>query len=1324
MTESGRSFLALSLLILVVLPLFAPVELVGVAAAGNTAPTCSEVTYEGSGTSSSPYEVGTLAQLQCMTDSATATGTSDHFELTSDIDASSTSNWNDGDGFEPISRPTSGDNRFAGSLSGNGHTISSLYINRSDTFSGAGLFGYIAQGGEVERVVLEDVTITGNSPVGGLAANNAGNIQASAVSGSVTGDDTVGGLVGRNTGSITNSYATASVSVSNPIIGRLVNNPVTSNLVSFPIIGGIFSNPTTGGLVGKNGATNSPGTVTTSYAAGSVTGSFSGGLVGFGGNEDSAVIDSYWDTTGTGLERSAPGPDENGLTSTEMQGDTAESSMDGFDFNNVWAARTNGYPVLKYQLIPTLSTNAGLTVEEGSTANQITTGELSASDPDGDPLTYTVTSAVSHGTLFVDGSDSGTDDGTLDGESALRSGDTFTQSTIENGTLRYSHDGSETTSDSFTFDLSDGNDGSVAGNTFPISVTNTNRASVTKSTDFSVTNSNDPPTLSTNAGLTVEEGSTANQITTGELSASDPDGVTLTYTVTSAVSHGTLFVDGSGEGSDDGTLDGEPDLGTGTFSQSDLDSGDLLYSHDGSDTTSDSFTFDISDGNGESVTGNTFSISITPVNDGETNPCSPDTDSPTANAAVDDEAVQVGERVTFDGGNSQDACGIAAYEWDVDDDGSYEVSGRVPTHTFATAGVKPVTLRVTDAAGNTNTDEVTVTVAQAAEGTVSLTQTSYTEERGDIATIGVSLTNTDTATVTVGSVTDSDYATNVTVRDGNDDDSVTLRFNSFTAGTGAREQVVSVASPADAVVSWTGEDGDQTGASDPHAHVLGPGDYPLRAVGGSIPAARTEDGADATATLALGERSTNAVETWVASGHREDDIQDVSDIERLVNREYITEAATVATGDIVLARVDASGLEGVLAHRVDSGTPNQTAAFLGEQDRETRAWAFSINQTSTAAGTQPYDATLTHANADFIADESADVYWLVVDTTEVPEFAAGDDLQTQFATSDAFDLGPRADIAASADETLVTDDWSLVEPSTTVDTNADIDGDGRYDEVSVTAEYSQQITGTSTVAPGTVLTLEILGRDEPFVKTPQTVVQPNGTWTAVESFSGQDPGMDFRLDVYLGGREGDILNEVAVDGRIVEAPTASISFDDQESFGSEVTVDSVTLSDGGFVALHRDTDNGEVVGHSEYLNSGSHADVEITLDDSLTEDTTLVAMAHEDTDGDETYEFQLGSVLDGPYTDGSSSVTDSANIDVKRKPVRTTEDEEDDLKTTTEDEEDDLKTTTEILTSVLKMTAVEGPGFTIGFGFVMASLTLSLFLRRRWYDDGNRPDDD
>jgi hypothetical protein len=861
---------------------------------------------------------------------------------------------------------------------------------------------------------------------------------------------------------------------------------------------------------------------------------------------------------------------------------------------------------------------------------------------------------------------------------------------------------------------------------------------------------NAAPTLSTNAGLTVEEGSTANQITTSDLAASDPDGDPLTYSVTSAVSHGTLFVDGSGSGTDDGTLDGESALGTGTFTQSAIDSGDLLYSHDDSDSTSDSFTFDLSDGNGGTVAGKTFSISVTPVDDGgdtgEPDPCATDTDDPIAIAVVDDEAVAVGEQVAFDGGNSRDACEIEAFEWDVDDDGSYEVSGRFPTHTFDTAGVKPVTLRVTDAAGNTDTDEVTVTVAQAARGTASFNQTIYTEERGDIAAFGVSLANTDTATITVGSVTENDYATNVTVRDGNDDDLVTLRFNSFTAGTGERKQVVSVASPADAVVSWTGEAGDQAGAANPHEHVLEPSDYPLRAVGGPIPAARTEDGADAAATLSLSERSTNAVETWVASGNRTGDVQSVGDVEELVKYGYLTEAATVATGDLVFARIDASGLDGVLAHRIDNGAPNRTAAFLREVDREASAWAFSMNQTSTAAGTEPYDATLTPANADLIADESADVYWLAVDTRAVPEFAAGDDLQTQFVTSDAFALGPRADVATSADETLVTDDWSLVEPSATVDTNADIDGDGVYDEVSVRAESSQRITGTSTVAPGTVLMLEILGRDEPFVKTPQTVVQPNGTWTAVESFSTQDPGMEFRLDVYQGGREGEILNEVAVDGRIVEAPTASIRFDDQESSGSAVTVDSVTLSDGGFVALRLDNESGKTVGHSEYLDAGSHADVEITLDDSLSEDTTLVAMAHQDTDGDETYEFQAGSVVDGPYTDGTSFVTDSATIDVVRGLVTTTEAEEDDeettatevfvptteaddarktmtdvIRTTTEDAEE---TATDILTSTLETTTTEGPGFTIGLSIVVVSLTLSLFLRRRWYADGDRPDDD
>jgi hypothetical protein len=129
---------------------------------------------------------------------------------------------------------------------------------------------------------------------------------------------------------------------------------------------------------------------------------------------------------------------------------------------------------------------------------------------------------------------------------------------------------------------------------------------------------NQPPTLDTNTGLTVDEGTAANPISQSALSASDPEqgAGAITYDVTSAVSHGTLFIDGAV--ADNGRLESGEEVGTGTFTQADLEAGNLRYSHDGSETTSDEFTFDLTDGNGGRISGNTFTLNIRPVNDAPT----------------------------------------------------------------------------------------------------------------------------------------------------------------------------------------------------------------------------------------------------------------------------------------------------------------------------------------------------------------------------------------------------------------------------------------------------------------------------------------------------------------------------------------------------------------------------------------------------------------------------------------------------------------------------------------------------------------------------------
>ncbi len=88
------------------------------------------------------------------------------------------------------------------------------------------------------------------------------------------------------------------------------------------------------------------------------------------------------------------------------------------------------------------------------------------------------------------------------------------------------------------------------------------------------------------------------------LATSDVDHSTaqLIYTITSSTSNGTIAFGGVSLGVND------------TFSQADIDAGFITYDHNGSETSSDSFSFTVDDGTG-TTTSATFNITITPVND-------------------------------------------------------------------------------------------------------------------------------------------------------------------------------------------------------------------------------------------------------------------------------------------------------------------------------------------------------------------------------------------------------------------------------------------------------------------------------------------------------------------------------------------------------------------------------------------------------------------------------------------------------------------------------------------------------------------------------------
>ncbi|WP_436344851.1 DUF7282 domain-containing protein [Natronorubrum sp. FCH18a] len=131
--------------------------------------------------------------------------------------------------------------------------------------------------------------------------------------------------------------------------------------------------------------------------------------------------------------------------------------------------------------------------------------------------------------------------------------------------------------------------------------------------------------------------------------------------------------------------------------------------------------------------------------------------------------------------------------------------------------------------------------------------------------------------------------------------------------------------------------------------------------------------------------------------------------------------------------------------------------------------------------------------------------------------------------------------------------------------------------------------------------------------------------------------------------------EIEIEQRIEEVDelegTASIAFADQDGDGESVTVDSVDLSEGGFVAIYAgDTaaDPNGVIGVSSYLDAGEHTDVEIDLEEPIEGDQPLVAVAHHDTTDDESFQYAASDgEEDEPYVTGAGApVLDTALVTV------------------------------------------------------------------------------
>ncbi|WP_222918884.1 hypothetical protein [Natrinema sp. SYSU A 869] len=187
-------------------------------------------------------------------------------------------------------------------------------------------------------------------------------------------------------------------------------------------------------------------------------------------------------------------------------------------------------------------------------------------------------------------------------------------------------------------------------------------------------------------------------------------------------------------------------------------------------------------------------------------------------------------------------------------------------------------------------------------------------------------------------------------------------------------------------------------------------------------------------------------------------------------------------------------------------------------------------------------------------------------------------------------------------------------------------------------------------------------------------------------FAATDAGMAIQDNETENETENATENETANE---TENETATVTFENQTSNGTAVGVNNTTLPEGGFAVIHAaapvDEDNmtdnatdenatdnmtaddnetvtnmseeyepGAVLGNSTYLDPGEHENVTVELNESLDDSQVLIAMAHQDTNDNQTYEFPEA---DGPYTSDGEPVIDDALITLEEEQNETQQNE-------------------------------------------------------------------
>ena len=521
---------------------------------------------------------------------------------------------------------------------------------------------------------------------------------------------------------------------------------------------------------------------------------------------------------------------------------------------------------------------------------------------------------------------------------------------------------------------------------------------------------------------------------------------------------------------------------------------------------------------------------------------------------------------------------------------------------------------------------------------ITILNRSSDVSRGDIVRIEAQLNNSANGSMTITSF-DGNYSVTINLNDGNDDGRITILFNTYSGNVSQAFRAIN--------------GNDEVAVSRYATNRRRPLD-----TGRYVITASVDGRVTSTETFELTSRSVDSIEVYTAPQGMNGIFNSTHSVIDAKQSGSLTPDRAIAHRDYVVIAAKVDGIDGAFNSSAESSTE---ATFLKLLQRG--QLSLSMQQTNADTDTLQKRLNVSRLSAsdiEVVRNSPNGSLYIAFDTADTFLYQS-QNVTSVYSTdiNESVPAGPkdRFEVSVEFEHTNNTarTTYRIVPRTVQIDTNTQIN---RTSGIAVRRDADQAITGQTSVAPGTRLSVRVSRNENPvFSKANTARVQTDGEFKSSFDF-GAIP-QETTFSVHVNG--GEFVNSLSVSGIVATNPTGKISISSQRTSQDVVSVPSAVLSQGGFIAVYNgsfDIQSDSPLGVSGYLEPGEHRDTSILIDGINNGSHEVVVVAHVDTNRNRNFDYTKSSgASDGPYLTGNDTpVSREITITIRMTPSGTTTD--------------------------------------------------------------------